>query len=325
MEIAAPPTDTSGPLRDVVRWGGRVFVQCDTRTWWTADAGRSWKHRDWFVDGSKGRVPSLDKAWLTRSTGGLWLGNRNGPLAWAFDTAAGTWVVCPFGRDVVASAGSGDRLYALTGAHALRFTRDAGVTWGSLPLPDSVRVGTYFDDILADGDRVILRLRDLSNTQPPAVTLDGGATWAWLPAHAPTALAQGCAFAAIDAQIAAICPESLPRSDAPFDAAQALFTESGGALFAWVDSMLYVRERATSLAWSVLATAEDLEGWGRARDVLYCLRGGTLSWFTGAPAASPVRPPLAQARKRPPDHQESWCMFNGLPHDARGRRVHTRR
>ena len=38
MEIAAPPSDTSGPVRDVVRWGGRAFVQCDTRTWWTADA-----------------------------------------------------------------------------------------------------------------------------------------------------------------------------------------------------------------------------------------------------------------------------------------------
>lgn len=321
MEIAAPPTDTSGPLRDVVRWGGLAFVQCDTRTWWTADAGRSWKHRDWFADGQKGRVPSLDKAWFTRAAGGLWLGNRNGPLAWAFDTTAGAWVVCPFGRGVVASAGSGDRLYALTGGHSLRSTRDAGVTWDSVPLPDSVRVGTFFDDVQADGERVILRVRDLANSQRPAVTLDGGATWSWLPAYAPTILAQGCAFAAGEAQIAAICPDSRPPASTPFTAAQALFTETGGILFAWADSMLYVRERAAPMAWSVLASAEELRGWGRTRDILYCLRGGALSWFTGAAAAASIHPTAPRAGAAAVWHHGNWCMWRGLSFDARGRNL----
>lgn len=298
-----------------------MFVQCETRTWWTADAGRTWKHREWFKDGPKGTVPSLDKAWFTRATAGLWLGNRNGPLAWAFDTASGDWAECSFGRGVTVSAGSGDRLYALTGDHALRFSRDAGVTWAAMPVPDSVRVGTFFDDLLADGDRVLLRVRDPANSQRPAATLDGGRTWQWLPAHAPTALAHGCAYALAQGHFVASCPDTRPRTPVPFASAAALFTDPGGFIFAWADSALYARTAGTSGVWSVLAARKDLRGWERTRDILFRLDAGTLSWFTGAAVVSGLGPRAPAARKPGPNHHELWYSWLGRGHDGLGRAV----
>lgn len=318
--VAAPPSDSSGPVRDVARWGGRDFVQCETRTWWTSDAGRTWKHKDWFKDGPKGTVPALDKAGFTRASYGIWLGNRNGHLAWAFDTVSGGWVESPIGKGAAAAAGSGGRLYVLTGDRVLRTTRDAGVTWDPFPLPDSVRAGAFFDEILAEGEGVILRVRDPANNQRPAATLDGGRTWHWLPAHAPAALAHGCVYVFSEGRMAAICPGSVRRSDAPFASAQALFADPAGSVYAWADSALYASGPGSAQPWTVLASPSQLSGWERARDVLFCARGGTLSWFTGAAPAAGLRARRSgNGRGRPFENQVSWWMFHGRPYGVDGR------
>jgi hypothetical protein len=180
-------------------------------------------------------------------------------------------------------------------------------------------VGSFFDDLQADGDGVILRARDLANSQRPAATLDGGKTWRWLPAHAPTALAHGCAYAVADARLAGFCPEDRVFGETPFASPKALFTAAGGAIFAFADSTLFAADAGAMRNWSVLAAAEDLRGWDRARDVLFCVRGGTLSWFNGAAAVSGIRLPGPSRPGAGPKHHGLWYEHLGRGYDGLGR------
>ena len=322
LESPRPASDSAtGPFAAVARWGGCVFIHHDLRTWWSADAGKTWKSHGWIQDTPKGPVPILDGGWFTRTGPALWLGNRNGSLAFRYDPALDDWVAAESLAGTIAAAGSGDRLLSLSADHVLRASRDAGVTWVGIPLPDSVRVGTFFDDMLADGDRLVLRVRDRDNSQPAAATLDGGKTWTWLPAHAAVVLARGCVYALQDGILETICVGIRARTAAPFVNARALFADTAGAVFAWADSALYQRDPGAQATWTLIATKADLEGWSLRRDVLFCLRAESLSWFTGQlKTAVGIRAIAPITRQGIPRHHETWCLFRGRIHDLSGRR-----
>ncbi len=284
MAAPAPPAAASGAFAAVARWDGRLFVHHDLRTWWSADAGRTWKSRDWVIQTPKGPVPLLEGGWFTRTSQALWLGNRSGALAWRYDASADDWTDSGCVPGAMAAAGAGDGLYVLSADHGLRVTRDRGVTWSAIPVPDSVRVGTYFDDVLAEGDRIILRVRDAGNSQRAAVSADGGRSWNWLTAHAAVGLAHGCVYALREGRLESDCGAGSATAAVPFGEAQALFADATGSLFALSDSTLYRRTTDAPEKWQPIAGREDLRGWTLGRDVLFCLRDDSLNWFNGAPA-----------------------------------------
>lgn len=322
QRAALPSLDSAGAFCATARWGGRLFILFDAACFWTdgaanrtADANRAWIRQDLLRTGPKGSVPAAQGGWFTRCANGLWLGNREGALAWRFDTAAGAWAAWPSGTGAMAAAGDGDRLFVLAPDHVLRSTRNAGASWEEMALPAEVRRGTFFDDILAEGDHLILRARDPAQGQPAARSFDGGATWDFLPAHILPVLAQGRLYAFGDSLLAIHRPgaESLTLQ-AP--RARAAFADSAGLLFAWADSGLYVLDAQAAvdaaaasgadphvpIAWSPAADPGTLRGWSLGRDILYRLEGANLEWFDGSPAptdAARARAKPRAARRRP--------------------------
>ncbi|MDB5103791.1 MAG: hypothetical protein JWP91_1480 [Fibrobacteres bacterium] len=309
-QCPVPPADSAGSadpraFADAVEWGGRIFLHFDMRTWWTADTGRTWKSHGWILDTPKGPVPVLEAGWFTSTRPALYLGNRSGDLGYVFDAAADDWKPFEAGSDpaappgaTVAAGGDGERLYALSADHALRATGDAGVTWSAVPLPDSVRVGTWFDDLQAEGPRLLLRNRDASSVQRAAASLDGGATWFWLAPHAAVILSRGCAHAFLHATLETRCPGAAVASSggAPFEKAQALFSDGAGTLFAWADSALYSgKPDPPGWHWDRIAGKEELRGWSYERDLLFRMDSGRVEWFSPSHgAASGMRPPAAR-------------------------------
>jgi hypothetical protein len=271
----------TGDFRGVARWGGRLFILYEAACFWSVDGGRAWVRQDFAYAGPKGPAPGLPGAWFTRAAEGLWLNSRDRALAWRFDPAAGVWRAWDAGAFAMAAAGWGDRLYALTPDHRLRLTRNAGDTWGEIPLPAAVREGTFFDDLLAEGDHLVLQAGP-SDTHLAAYSLDGGATWAFLAPRALPILAHGRLYAFRDSLLTVYRPgaESLSRWAAPTRAA---FADSAGTLFSLCDSGLYALNPADGGSWRRMADAEELRGWAAGREILYRREGDTLAWFDGLP------------------------------------------
>jgi hypothetical protein len=317
QRVTLPSLDSAGAFCATARWGGRLFILFDAACFWTsgspatADGNGGWTRQNLVRTGPKGSIPAAQGGWFTRCANGLWLGNREGALAWRFDTAAGAWAAWPSGTGAMAAAGNRNRLFVLAPDHVLRSTRNAGDTWEEIVLPAEVRSGTFFDDILADGDHLILRSRDPARSQPAARSFDGGATWAFLPAHALPVLAHGRLYAFGDSLLGVHRPgaESLTL---PAPRARAAFADSAGLLFAWADSGLYVLDAQAAVdaaagilapgadphvpnAWSPAAAPDALRGWSLGRDILYRLEGGSLEWFDGLPI--PADAAQAHARR----------------------------
>jgi hypothetical protein len=292
QRVPAPPAESSGAFSSVTRWHGRLFVLHDAACFASADGGRTWARQAFVRPGPKGPAPALEGGWFTRADNGLWLGNREGALAWRFDPDSGSWRPWAPGAGAIAAAGSGDRLYALSADHVLRVSRDAGANWTRLLLPDTVRVGTFFDDLLADGDALLLRARDAGNAQPAAYSLDGGATWEWLPAHAIVALARGCAYAFSATMWETRCARERAADPLPFARPRFVFGDGEGALFAWSEAGVHSLGPAPGAGWTLVAAPAAVAGWSAGRDFLFCLRDGTLAWFTGRADAVSVHKPI---------------------------------
>jgi hypothetical protein len=293
--VPAPPSDSAGAFLAATRWGGFLFVLHEAACFWSADEGGAWTRRDFAHDGPKGRTPELAGAWFARSDRALFLASPGTAASWRFEAAAGAWAPLEAGAACVASAGTGDRLYALAPDVRLRLTRNSGVTWEELPLPDGIRHGSFFDALSAEGDHLALGRKE-PGAQPPAYSFDGGATWASLAPRTLPLLAQGRLYAFRDSSLVIHRPgaESLP---VPAPRARAAFADSAGALFAWADSGLYALEAGAS--WRRVAGAAALGGWRLGRDLLYRLEGGTLAWFDGLPEpADGVRLAPMPSRRR---------------------------
>ncbi|HKP96507.1 MAG TPA: hypothetical protein VJ385_12185 [Fibrobacteria bacterium] len=317
----AEPPGAAGPraFSAAVEWDGRLFLHADARTYWTADGGRAWKSRSWVRETPKGPVPALEGGWFTATLPALYLGNRSGAIAYAFDPAGGDWTPFAMAEAAVAAGGDGERLFTYTAGRELRVSGDRGGLWSAIPLPDSIRIGTYFDELQVQGPRILLRNRDVTAVDRAASSLDGGATWMRWPAHAAVSLSQGCVTGFLRGGLDARCAagRAFSLSDAPFGAAQKLFADGQGTLFAWADSALYAcRPGDADWHWSLLASKEALRGWTFNRNFLYRVVSGTLEWFSpgtdpvsGLGGSPPRSAPVPRAALSPP----AWLQVGRRP------------
>jgi hypothetical protein len=329
--VAAPAADSAGEFRGIARWGGRLFVLHEAACFWSADGGRAWARQDFAAYGPKGRVPLLPGAWFARSADGLWLNSRDRALAWRFDSGSGNWLAWDPGALVMAATGWGTRLYALTPDHRLRMTGNSGDTWAEILLPAAVKDGAFFDNLLVEGDHLVLGTMP-SGSQPAAYSLDGGSTWDFLAPRAAPLLAHGRLYAFRDSQVT-IYRDGAERVSRPAPPTRAAFADSAGALFSLCDSGLFVLDPAAERPWLRLADAEEMRGWSEARDLLYRREGGVLAWFDGladrpdglAPAGGP-RGTRGHARFGfdPGGRGTPWIGMDGGDRDPLGRRIRIR-
>lgn len=323
--VTAPEAASAGRFLGITRWGGRLFVLHEAACFWSSDGGATWSRQDFAADGPKGSVPGLIGAWFAAGAGGLWLNTRDRALAWRFE--AGGWRAWVPGALVMAAAGWGDRLYALTPDHRLRLTRNSGDTWGEIPLPSAVKDGTFFDDLLVEGDHLVLRAEPVGN-HAAAYSFDAGATWAFLAPRALGLLAHGRLYSFRDSLLI-VYRDGADSFSRPALPTRAAYADSEGALFSLCDSGLFVADPAGIGPWTRVAGPEELRGWTEGRDVLYRREGGVLAWFDGLPERpdrlAPRGEPGVAASARygfdPRWRAAPWFGSPGGARDPLGRRV----
>lgn len=296
-----------------------LFLHFDGRTWRTADNGRTWSGHGWMRDSPKGPVSDLAGGRFTATRTALYLGNGSGVLAYAFDAAAGDWKAFPAGSGVLAAAGDGDRLYAYTADGILRVTPDGGASWARVDIPESMRLGAYFDQVRAEGPIILVSNRNVTASGGAIATRDAGATWMRFPAGTATGLGGGCLYEFESGRLRMRCAPAFESADlagAPFDSARALFADRQGNLFARTDSALFVCHPTpgVSLQWGLFAGGEALRGWTLSGGTLWRLEAGRFAWISLEPSgATGLSSPLRRGPSVRASQVPAWILRGRKP------------
>jgi hypothetical protein len=230
----------------------------------------------------------------------------------AFDSAREDWVPAGFGRSAQRAATAmgfdAGSLYLYDLDRVLWASRDGGTLWeriATVPLPDG---GSFYDDIEAEGKRLLLRYKRPYGIAAATGSADGGKTWRRFPAGADVHLQGGC-FQWIDRDsLRSDCgPEAPDRAAAaPFLKLERLFAQDGGELFALADSGLFHYRapdaHAAGGSWDAVDAFARAQGWILGGDLLSRQTAETVSWVSPgiarvvsiAPGRRTRRPPRAR-------------------------------
>jgi hypothetical protein len=281
-------------LLDAVDWGGKRFLHYEHRTYWTADSGRTWKSRGWTEPGIKPPRPTMPEARFKIAGSRLFLAAGSGAFAIAaFESAQQDWVRTDFGRPVKepATAMGGDAagiyLYGIT--RELSLSEDGGAVWKRVALVDPPEGGSPYDDIQAEGGRILLRFKRPYGIATAAGSADGGKTWKRFPPGADVHLHAGCFHWIDTGSLRSDCaPEGPDRvAAAPFAKLERLFTGEGGDRFAFADSGVFRLPADPSSAWERAGAAGDWRGWVLAGGAFSLQTADRVRWVsTGHPVAT---------------------------------------
>ena len=302
------------PLLGALDWGNRRFLHYGHRTYWTADGGRSWRSQGWMETGAKTR-PLLPQARFRSAGAQLYLVSGEGaPAAASFDPVKDEWIRVDFGRTgkpaATAVGCDAGAVYLYDVARELSRSRDGGASWqriAEVPPPEGA---SFYEDIEAEGSRLLLRFNRPYGISTDAASTDGGATWRRLPAGADAHLFEGCFhFVAVESMRAlsslhSECGPDVPDriAPAPFTRLDRLFRQEGGELFALADSGLYHFRPAgsgtdaagipgSSGSWEPVIGMGPAEGWTVSNGMVSRQTGTTVAWMpVPAQGAVSIRP-----------------------------------
>lgn len=300
------------PLLGALDWGGRRFLHYGHRTYWTADGGLSWRSQDWMDTGVKPPRPLLPQARFRTTGTELYLMSGEGAAAVAaFDSAREEWRRTDFGHvgknaftAVGCDAGS---VYLYDVAQELSRSRDGGSTWQRIAKVPPPEGGSFYEDIEAEGSRLLLRFNRPYAIATNAASADGGATWRRFPAGVDAHLFEGCFHFAAEGSLRSECgPEAADRiTPAPFGRLDRLFRQEGGELFALADAGLFHFRPAepgkpgedpaggvgAGGSWEPVEGFGAEQGWLVSRAAVSRQTSATVTWLpVAAPATVSVRP-----------------------------------
>jgi|GEM_PF-7088487 len=343
------PMETQSLLREsgdkglvaALEWGGGFFLHYMDGTFRTGNGGRDWEAMDSIVreDGVTMHAFDHPLVFLIATRGKIILFYR-GPNQFArYEPNSGVWKMERFPLDSTFTFSIGADPASLVRhvqsyAHGvgigtryqLQRSVDEGVTWRTIPAPDSVlSISNDFEKIQVDGNGVLVFGEPFKQA---AASLDGGLTWIKPPDSAAVLLDAGCLHWVDKGESHSKCAGSTRFVSAPFRRARKLWGDGRGTLFAWADSALYVSPAdARTPIWKVLATKAELRGWAMEGDVLSMHADEKVRIFSpGSSAATAIANHPESGRR---DHLRPsprftgrmiWFDFAGLPHDIRGKR-----
>jgi hypothetical protein len=318
-------------LLGAILWEGRRFLHYEHRTYWTADGGLTWKSHGWTeTSGPKPPKPLLPEARLRTTGSGLYLfaGAGGAAAAAAFDPAKDDWARTDFGRvlrDAAALGCDAGALYLYDAAQKLSASGDDGLTWRTVAEVPPPEGGSLFDDIHAEGPRILLRFRRPYGIAAAAGSADGGKTWKRFPAGADVHLQGGCFhFIAGDSLRSECGPGGPDRAVAvPFGKLERVFRQEGGEVFALADSGLF-HEDGGGAGWESVAAFPREAGWTLAGEMLSRQTREKVSWVSPGNAVVSLAPwGIARGRRRPgPSALPIWLELGRRP-DGRALEHHT--
>lgn len=285
-------------LLDVIDWDGKRFLHYESRTYWTADTGRTWKSHGWTETGNKPPRPTIPDARFKTAGKGLFLAAGSGALAIAvFESAKADWVRTDFGRSVkepaAAMGGDAAGIYLYNVARELSRSQDGGAAWTRVAMVDPPEGGSLYDDIQAEGGRILLRFKRPYGIATATGSADGGKTWKRFPHGADVNLYAGCFIWIDGGSLRSDCaPEGFDRIDpAPFEKLERLFAGEAGDRFAFADSGLFYLPAGPSAAWEPAGAAADWRGWVLAGGAYSIQTAETIRWIsTGRPVTTSLSP-----------------------------------
>jgi hypothetical protein len=289
-------------LLSVINWSGLRFLHYETRTYWTADSGRTWKSRGWMIPDPKGARLTLPEGRFRTTGSGLFLAGDNGAVVAArFDPVRNDFTWLDFGNagagSVAAFGGDLGALYRYDLGKILSVSRDDGVSWQTIATVPYPAGGYPFEGVEADGQRLLLRFDPASGIHTDAGSSDGGQTWKWFPVGADVHLSGGCFHFVAGDTLRSECASGVPASldltaPAPFRRLTRLITQAGSDYYALADSGVFRYQAGDAGSgdgkpfWDAVGAPADWIGWRMAGEVFSLQTAEKVSWVSPGAAVS---------------------------------------
>jgi hypothetical protein len=305
-------------LLGVIDWSGLRFLHYETRTYWTADSGRSWKSHGWTLPDPKGTRLTLPDGRFRTTGSGLFLAGGDGALVAArFDPVRDDFAWLDFGvaaARVTALGSDAGALYRYDLRGILSVSRDDGVSWhtvATVPYPSG---GYPFEGVEAEGDLLLLRFDPAAGISTDAGSFDGGKTWKWFPPGADAHLSGGCFHYVADDSLRSECAPGTPdrKVRAPFRRLRRLFTQTGGERYALADSGVFRYQAGDPAAgdgkphWEPVGAPADWAGWVMAGELFSKQTAEKAAWVSPGP-------PLSVSLARGARSRTGYCRSGSRP------------